>query len=245
MPGYQKSPGFLYLQGTKHQRKTLFDKEREDITPCMPFKDYPDAEKIPLPRPSFHEEDIWTCFQERRSVRRYSQKPLDLGILSSLLWASQGVTASAGRYLLRTAPSAGALYPVETYLCINRCISLEAGIYHYEPTSPVLELVAQGDFSDELTSAAFGQPMCKKAPVVFVWSAIPRRTMAKYGSRGIRYIFMDVAHICGNLLLAAPALGLGACPIGAFFDDEVNSILGLDGVEETVIYMASAGFPAE
>ncbi|HFB83733.1 MAG TPA: SagB/ThcOx family dehydrogenase, partial [Thermodesulfatator sp.] len=83
-----------------------------------------------------------------------------------------------------------------------------------------------------------------RAPVVFIWSAIARRTMSKYGSRGIRYIFMDVAHICQNLLLAAQALGLGACPVGAFFDDEVNQLLGLDGLEETVVYMAPVGIPA-
>ncbi len=243
MPDYLKSQGLSYLQGTKHHRETLFDSDRENIAPCSPLKEYPEAEKILLPRPSPPEADIWDCLQKRRSVRKYSKRPLEPESLSALLWASQGITATMGRYLLRTAPSAGALYPVETYLCVNNCVSIKRGIYHYDPVSAALELLAPGDFGERLAHSAFGQRMCSSAPVVFIWSAIPRRTMAKYGSRGMRYIFMDAAHICANLLLAVPALGLGACPIGAFFDDEVNSMLGLDGEEETVVYMATVGFP--
>ncbi len=243
MPDYRDSPGFLYLDGTKHSREGLLGKKKEDISGVEPFKVYPEAKKIPLPRPVLPTADIWQCLKDRRSVRRYSTRPMPLEVLSSLLWATQGVTAGLGGYLLRTAPSAGALYPIETYLCVNNCLSLGPGLYHLEVASGMLELLRDGDFGSELTSASLGQSMCQKAPVVFVWSAIPRRTMAKYGARGMRYIFMDVAHICENLLLASVALGLGACPIGAFFDDEVNDLLGLDGIEESVIYMASVGFP--
>ncbi len=243
MPDYRRSSGFAYLEGTQHDRREIVQKRRDNISPCEPFKEYPGAKKITLPRPSMPQADIWQCFQERRSVRKYSSMPLKPEVLSSLLWACQGITASMGRYLFRTAPSAGALYPVETYLCVNNCRSLEPGIYHYEPASAVLEFLREGRFGQQLSHAALGQNMCSTAPVVFIWSAIPRRTMSKYGSRGMRYVFMDVAHICGNLLLAAPALGLGACPMAAFFDDEVNALLELDGVEETVIYMASVGHP--
>ncbi len=243
MPDYRNSSGFLYLEGTKLQRDAIFEAKRENISETSPFKVYPDAKKVLIPRPVKPLKDVWQCFEERRSVRKYSRRPLPLEYLSSLLWASQGVTAIHGRYLFRTAPSAGALYPIETYLCVNDCLSLQQGLYHYEVASAGLELMVDGDFGQELTLAALGQNMCNKAPVVFIWSAISRRTMSKYGSRGMRYVFMDVAHICENLLLAASALGLGACPIGAFFDDELNSLLGLDGIDETVVYMASVGFP--
>ena len=243
MPDYKSSKGFLFLEDTKHGRERLIEKKREDISPCEPFKTYPDAEKIKLPSPSAPSADIWGCLNDRRSIRRYGRSPVSVEILSALLWSIQGITASLGRYLLRTAPSAGALYPIETYLCINACRSIEPGLYHYEVASASLAPIAVGSFGDALATAAFGQKMCSSAPVVFIWSAVPRRTMSKYGSRGIRYVFMDVAHICENLLLAAPALGLGACPIGAFFDEEVNELLGLDGIEETVIYMASVGYP--
>lgn len=245
MPDYRNSPGFLYLEATKHDRDTIFAKTREKISSPGPFKVYTDAERIKLPEPSTPTADIWGCLLGRRSVRRYSTSPIPAESLSSLLWAAQGITATAGRYLFRTAPSAGALYPIETYVCINSCDSIKAGLYHYEVSSGLLELLKAGSFGEALSASAFGQKMCQKAPVVFIWSAIPRRTMAKYGSRGIRYIFMDAAHICENLLLTAHALELGACAIGAFFDDEVNDLLGLDGIEETVIYMASVGHPVK
>jgi SagB-type dehydrogenase family enzyme len=245
MPDYINSPGFLYLEATRHNRDTIFEKGREKISSRETFKVYPDAKRIKLPEPSTPAADIWRCLLERRSVRNYSSGHIQAEFLSSLLWAAQGITAKAGRYLLRTAPSAGALYPIETYVCINSCDSLKAGLYHYEVSSGLLELLKAGSFGESLSASAFGQTMCQKAPVVFIWSAIPRRTMAKYGSRGIRYIFMDVAHICENLLLTAHALELEACPIGAFFDDEVNDLLGLDGIEETVIYMASVGHPVK
>jgi len=106
----------------------------------------------------------------------------------------------------------------------------------------VLEELALGEFGEALAEASLSRA---RAPVVFVWSAIPRRTMSKYGNRGMRYVFMDVAHICQNVLLAAAAMGLGSCPVGAFFDDEVNELFGLDGVEESVVYLATVGQPAE
>ncbi len=245
MPGYRSSLGFKFLQATKHNRLELLTREREEIAPAPWFKVYPEAPRVALPRPSFGTENFWKTLLRRRSIRRYTKEPLTLSELSLLCFATQGITGEVGRYLLRTAPSAGALYPIETYLVINRMADVAAGIYHLEVQEFVLEQLAEGFFGKDLTEASLSQYQCERAAVVFVWSAIPRRTMSKYGSRGMRYVFMDVAHICQNLLLAAAALGLGACPIGAFFDDEVNQLLGLDGEEETVIYLASVGWPAE
>ncbi len=245
MPQYRSSLGFRFLQATKHDRTELLRREREEIAPAPWFKVYPDAPRVVLPRPQFGTETLWESLIRRRSIRRYTKEPLSLAELSLLCFATQGVTGEVGRYLLRTAPSAGALYPIETYLFVNRMVDLSPGIYHLEVQDFVLEQLAEGNFGEALTEASLSQYQCARAAVVFVWSAIPRRTMSKYGSRGMRYIFMDVAHICQNLLLAAAALGLGACPIGAFFDDEVNQLLGLDGEEETVIYLASVGWPAE
>ena len=245
MPEYRVSLGFQFLQKTKHHRLTLLTKERENIAPAPWFKTYPDAVKHPLPRPTLGPENFWEALVHRRSIRRYLKRPLTLEDLSQLLFASQGITGEVGRYLLRTAPSAGALYPIETYLCVNDISGLNPGLYHFEVQDFILEELAQGEFGSVLAEASLSQPQCAKAPVVFIWSAIPRRTMSKYGSRGMRYIFMDVAHICQNLLLAASAMGLGACPIGAFFDDEINDLLGLDGEEESVVYLATVGYPAE
>ncbi len=241
MPDYQRSLGFKFLEGTKLSRKDLFRWEREEISSVPPFKEYPSVPRHRLPEVRFPQTTLFEALVRRRSERIYRKEPLTLEELSLLLFAAQGVTARAGRYFLRTAPSAGALYPVETYLVVNSVTGLPSGIYHLEVRSWVLEELARGSFGSELKEAALGQQMCESAPVVFLWSAIPRRTMSKYGSRGMRYIMMDVAHICQNLLLAAEALGLGACPIGAFFDDEVDELLGLDGVDETVVYMATVG----
>ena len=245
MPEYRRSLGFKFLQATKHDRLEILSRKREEIAPAPWFKVYPEAPRVVLPRPEFGPENFWKSLLRRRSIRRYTRSPLSLKELSLLCFASQGITGEVGRYLLRTAPSAGALYPIETYLFVNRVEDLPAGIYHLEVQDFALERLAEGDFGEALAEASLSQPQCARAAVVFVWSAIPRRTMSKYGSRGMRYIFMDVAHICQNLLLAAAALGLGACPIGAFFDDEVNELLGLDGEEETVLYLASVGWPAE
>ncbi len=245
MPQYKESLGFIFLQRTKHDRAEIFFREREAISPAPWFKTSPEAQRIKLPKPSFGKQIFWDVLVKRRSKRSYRKDALPLEYLSLLLFAAQGVTDSIGRYLLRTAPSAGALYPIETYLCVNQVSGLSQGLYHFEVQSFSLEVLATGEFGRTLAEASLGQSMCAKAQVVFVWSAIPRRTMNKYGSRGMRYIFMDVAHICQNVLLAATALGLGACPIGAFFDDEVNQLFGLDGEEETVIYLASVGIPAE
>ncbi len=243
MPEYRDSPGFKYLQLSKHTRQELFERKREQIAPAEQFKQYSGAQIVELPSPAPSDSSIWDTLKNRRSVRKYKDGAIDVNELSALLWAAQGITGSIGNYLLRTAPSAGALYPIETYLCVNSVAGLSPGLYHYNVAFSHLELLAQGEFGKELGERSMGQPMCWRGQVVFVWSAVPRRTMSKYGSRGIRYIFMDVAHICQNVLLAAEALGLGACPIGAFFDDELNHLFQLDGQEETVIYMASVGLP--
>ena len=245
MPGYRSSLGFVFLERTKLSREGLLSREREVIAPAPAFKEYPEAPRFPLPKPAFGSESLWEALSKRRSIRKYQKAPLALEDIALLLFAAQGVTASFGRYLLRTAPSAGALFPIETYLCVNNVSDLPPGLYHLEIRNFALEELSTGAFGERLAEACLGQHMCAKAPVVLLWSAIPRRTMSKYGDRGLRYIFMDVAHICQNVLLAATALGLGACPIGAFFDEEVNALFGLDGEEETIIYLATVGHPAE
>ena len=151
-----------------------------------------------------------------------------------------GVTGIAGPYFLRTAPSAGALYPIETYLAVNYSSEIEAGIYHLEIKDFSLALLKSGYMGKVLSELALGQAFLASASVVFIWSAVLRRTISKYGSRGLRYIFMDAAHICQNVLLASEAIGLKACPVGAFLDKELNKFLELEE-GESVIYMAALG----
>ncbi len=161
--------------------------------------------------------------------------------LATLLWATQGITLSAPNYQFRTAPSAGALYPVETYLSIHRVSDVQQGIYHFNVLDFALEEINTGDFGSYLSHAALDQAMVGGGAVLFIWTAIVLRAMWKYRNRCIRYIFTDAGHVAQNLQLAATALGLGCCPVGAFFDEEINRLLEVDGEEETTIYLAAVG----
>lgn len=184
---------------------------------------------------------IWDIIRKRRSVRRFGGPPLSEVELSQLLWASQGITARQGRFGFRAAPSAGALYPVETYILINRVMGIEPGVYHYVIGRHALEQLKKGDFGQAAAGAALGQDMLEKADIVFIWSAVFERARSKYKQRAYRYIYMDAGHIAQNTALAAVALGLGSCQIAAFYDDEFNQLLGLDGNNESVIYLTAVG----
>ena len=163
---------------------------------------------------------------------------------AALLWASQGISGRAGSFFFRTAPSAGALYPIETYLSIQNVESLTPGLYHFQPAEFALEKLSNEFAGNKVAKAALGQNFIAQAGVVFIWSAILRRNFSKYGHRGLRYVMMDAGHICQNLLLAAEGLDLGACPVAAFYDNELNGLLGLDGEEESVVYLAAVGAKA-
>jgi SagB-type dehydrogenase family enzyme len=120
---------------------------------------------------------------------------------------------------------------------------LEKGLYHYCIASHALEQLRIGDFEGEMAHAALEQEMCLEAPVIFVWTAIFGRTKWKYKQRAYRYVYLDAGHIAQNLALSAVSIGLGSCQIGAIFDDEVNHIIGVDGKEESAIYLSVVGYP--
>ena len=241
MDDLKNSLGYRYLQETKFDEHSLWPKARLDIAPAHPFKQYADAEKVKLPTDWNIETSLHETLQYRRSHRRFSDTPLSMENLAMLLWASQGISGKAGNFFFRTAPSAGALYPVETYLSIQNVKSLSSGLYHFQPAEFTLERMSNDFAGKKIAAAALGQNFMAKAGVVFIWSAILRRNFSKYGHRGLRYVMMDAGHICQNLLLASEGLKLGACPVAAFYDDELNRLLGLDGEEESVIYLAAVG----
>lgn len=177
----------------------------------------------------------------RRSVRQYSDEPLSLAEVSQLLWAAQGITADWGG---RTAPSAGALYPIEVYLAAARVQELDAGLYRYEPqTHAVLPLVA-GDVAGALGEAALNQSSVREAPAVLVITAAYDRTTSKYGDRGIRYAQMEAGHVAQNVCLQVTALGLGCVVVGAFDDEELRRVLGLP-VVEWPLYLLPVGRPVD
>jgi SagB-type dehydrogenase family enzyme len=169
----------------------------------------------------------------RRSVREFTDKPLSESEISQLLWAAQGITDERG---LRAAPSAGALYPLEVY------VALPEGTYHYLPRSHTIQLISERDLREDVWEAGLKQDALRQAPAVFVFAAVYQRTEAKYGDRAQRYVRMEAGHAAQNLLLQAVALGLGAVPIGAFYDDQVQASLGLPA-DHRVLYLIPVGHP--
>jgi SagB-type dehydrogenase family enzyme len=237
--------GDHYQEETKYARGKLgggfLDWRRRPET----YKAYPQAKKIGLERPTERGgRPIWETIKERRSVRDFRNTPLEQRMLSQILWACQGITRSEMGYGLRAAPSAGALYPVETYLSVQNVAGIEAGIYHYNVREHALELLSQGDFRTPLAEAALDQTFLAEAAVVFAWTAVFARSKWKYRERAYRYVYLDAGHIAQNVALAAVALGLGSCQVAALYDDEVNAILGVDGREESILYLTAVGHPA-
>jgi SagB-type dehydrogenase family enzyme len=242
MPELRNCTGYTYLRETAHDRKKIKEFRRPVIAQVETFKKYPQAEKVALPRQwHLNEEKISPLLQNRRSLRRYSQDAIPLQDLAFMLWASQGITAVSGNYSFRTVPSGGALYPVETYLSVKSVEDLSPGLYHFDVENFGLDRLTNSDCSEAVASACLNQRFMANSAVTFLWSGVFRRCMNKYGNRGIRYILLDAGHICQSLLMAAEATGSGGCPVAAFFDDEVNSLLGLDPEEESVLYAASVG----
>ncbi len=234
--------GELFQEETRYNRTKMKRHSLDWEHQPEPFKSYPDAVFFELPVPEKQEgPGLWQILQNRRSQRRFKSQNLTLQQLSQLLWAIQGVTKQQGPYYFRTAPSAGALYPIETYLVISRVDGLELGLYHYAVTRHGLEQLKIGDFAPEAAQAALDQSMIQMAPVTFIWSAIFQRSKWKYLQRAYRYIYLDAGHIAQNLALAAVGLGLGSCQIAALYDDEVNRLIEVDGKEESVVYMSAVG----
>jgi len=196
------------------------------------------SEIIKLPEPRFKSKiSLEETLLKRRSVRDYKDEPLNLEEISQLLWAAQGITSPEG---LRTAPSAGALYPIEVYIVVGKVNDLPTGIYKYKPQTHELERISEGDERIKLSEAALGQIWVKKAPAVIVFSAVYERTTAKYGERGTKYVHMEVGHASQNVYLQAEALNLGSVTVGAFDDEEVKKIMGMPG-EEKPLYIMPVG----
>jgi len=207
------------------------------------YKTYPSKRQVKLPQ--FQEQTLpfAEILRRRKSIRSYSSEPVKISDLSFLLWASTGIQRTQRGREFRTAPSAGALYPIETYLIINNVEGLDKGLYHYNIAAHALEELKIRDLGEEIAQAALDQEMCAEAAVVFVWSAIFFRSKWKYKQRAYRYVYLDAGHIVENLALSATGIGLGSCQIGSFFDDEINRIIEIDGAEESVIYLSAVGHP--
>lgn len=210
----------------------------------------PAAEFFPLPAPRFDSQfSVEKALKSRQSVREYRDRPLSLTEISQILWAAQGFTRERKepparwnpKYEwqggLRTAPSAGALYPMEIYLLAGKVEGLPAGLYKYLPKHHALKKVSDLDKRKELCRAALNQSQIEKAPAVIVMAAVYERTSYKYGERAERYVHLEAGSIAENIYLQATALSLGTVLVGAFSDPDVKKILALPSEEIPLVIM--------
>jgi len=198
--------------------------------------------EIMLPVPNIiGEMSVEEALESRRSRRNFNEDPITLEQLSQILWAAYGVTSPRSepglRGGLRTAPSAGALYPLEIYVVAGNVEGLEPGVYRYIADGHKLIMTLEGDVRNELREAALGQRMVSEAPISIFYSAVFERTTGRYGERGRKYVYIEVGHSAQNVYLQVNALGLGTCAIGAFADDMVRDILNLPSHEEPLYLM--------
>jgi SagB-type dehydrogenase family enzyme len=198
------------------------------------------ASSITLPEPRLQSRySVEEALQNRRSVRQFSSVPVSLRDLGQLLWAAQGITSERG---FRTAPSAGALYPLEIHVLAGNVDGLSTGTYRYQPEHHALEGLRNDDQRRALAAAAAQQTWVSEAAVVLVFSSVSRRTESKYGRRSERYILIEVGHAAQNVFLQAQSLALATAVIGAFRDNEVAELLELPRGERP-IYLMPLGHP--
>jgi len=202
-------------------------------------KPYPgDAELIDLVAPedmTVSEMSLIEAINSRRSRRQFTEEPLTLEELSFLLWTTQGVREVTRHDItLRTVPSAGARHPFETYLLVKRVTGLQPGLYRYLALEHKLCLSELGDKSIDSWYT-------RDCAVVFVWTVVPYRTEWRYTIISPKLIALDAGHVCQNLYLACEAIQAGTCAIGAYNQDEMDAIVGVDGVEEFTVYVAPVG----
>ena len=258
--------GNYFLKKTKYQFMDVSDQNKGVPQPPLE-RDY-DVSKslINLVEPSqinISLKSFRECLEARQSIRTYSHENINLEELSWLLWSTQGIrnedlekirlNISGEKEIeeinkilktvtLRNVPSAGARHAFETYLLINRVEGVESGLYRYIATRhKLLEISTESDLSAKLKKAAYNQSMVVKCAVTFIWVANTYRMTWRYGERGYRYLHLDAGHVCQNLYLSAENIACGVCAIAAFHDDEFNELLGLDGLKQFVIYLATVG----
>lgn len=232
-----------FLQGSVWKAGMTADNgEKEPLE--LPIKE--GTKQIILPEPDMladQDVNFLEMVELRTSVRKYSEKPLNLKELSYLLWCTQGVKMVKPKSTRRTVPSAGAKHPFETYLLVNNVEGLVPGVYRFLALEHSLIKV---NVDKDKTIASFTTHVfVEKSAVTFVWSAVIKRTTNHYGLRGYRYAFLDAGHVCQNLYLAGYSIDCGVCALGSFDDNIINRLFGFKADEQFVIYGASVGKKVE
>ncbi len=226
-------------------KRSETDADRKAPLPAMAKPAPEAAEILRLPDPAKTEIDRRSLFElmaSRESRRKFTDEPLTLEELSFLLWATQGVRKTTEKASFRIVPSGGARHPFETYLFVSRGEDLEQGLYRYLPFEHALAKVKEmRDFDETLNSVLLKHHF--GGAVTFVWTAIPYRSEWKYSFEASRLSLLDAGHVCQNLYLACEALGCGTCAVGAYDQERLDELLGVDGTEEFAVYVAPVGKP--
>jgi len=242
----RKGIGREFMEKTRYKYLSVSAQRQGLPQPPLQSPYEGEAEPIDLPAPSsieVAEVGLRLALEARESVRRYAKQPLTLAELSYLLWCTQGVKGVQGDYAtFRNVPSAGARHALETYLLVNGVEGLPPGLYRYLALEHKLVAVdLEPGIAEAITKACWDQAMVMRCAVTFIWVAVAERMTWRYGQRGYRYIHLDAGHVCQNLYLAAETIEGGVCAIAAFSDEDMNHLLGLDGEEQFVIYLATMG----
>jgi SagB-type dehydrogenase family enzyme len=239
-----------FLRGTLSDwRMDTDDRRGKEAPPAQ--KPYPaEAKRLDLIAPSEIKVgtiSVQEAVRNRRSRRDYTPAPFSLEELSYLLWATQGISKTGqdekGKSVqFKTVPSGGARHPFETYLLINRVAGVAPGIYRYLPQEHQLLLIKEdATLAKQITASCYGQAFIGSSAAVFVWAAIPARTEWHYGSIAQKLIAIEAGHLCQNLYLAAESIHSGVCAVMGYDQARMDALLGLDGKEEFVIYLAATG----
>jgi SagB-type dehydrogenase family enzyme len=222
--------------------------QRKGISPPPIEKPYEaDSERIDLITKdnwqNIRSVELISAIENRKSHRHFKEEPLTLEELSFLLWVTQGIRKqSDDMNAFRNVPSAGCRHALETYLCVLNVTGLEMGIYRYLPIEHQLLVISRNEnLSDDIVTATFYQSFIGKAPVTFIWATIPYRMEWRYHIAAHKVIAIDAGHVCQNLYLSSAAIGAGTCAIGAYHQELMDKLIGVDGDNEFTIYLAVIG----
>jgi len=244
---HTKSEGRNFLKADLWDQWDSLKLDQRDGIPHPPTqKPYPQSAKlIDLIHPdmlNLSTLSVYETIRKRRSHRSYTGEPISISELSYLLWATQGIhRVIRDEITIRTVPSAGARHPFETYIFINYVEGLHIGLYRYLAIEhKLLSTKLDGNLIKDVNQGTNEQYVHDSA-VVFIWTAVPNRSEWRYGLLAHKMIAQDSGHVCQNLYLACESIGLGTCAIGAYNQDVMDRVLGVDGEDEFTIYVATVG----
>ena len=207
----------------------------------------PDQVLAEISLPAGGESPLTALYRRRHSCRAFAARSMPLTTVAAVLSAAYGVVEATSfedqsRFLRRSVPSAGGLFPLEVYAVLRRTESVEDGLYHYDVPGHALQLIRRGDLFPSLESVLYTFPFIRDANAIVLFAAVFKRTQKKYGPRGYRYILLEAGHCGQNVCLRAAELGLATLCMGGFVDSPLNALLGLDPLREGVVYTVALGY---